>query len=384
MKNEVRFLLNPLVMVLTVAALCVVHADDESLLLEQLLTGYNKLTRPVYNRNDSIDVFLDLIIIKLVDIDVKFNIIKADTVLKQTCAFRFQPQLYNSKEVTLGLGETFDVDTGILFANFEWRILNMSTGVSSIYFFMDLGMKSIAHFTLELERSFPYYLMMVIIPSTTMSLLSLCTFWLPPDCGERISLCFSLLVALSVYQLLVADLVPTNSDGPSTLSIFIMSNMLIVCSTIVWSILMVNLQKNASTEHLPPLCIRKILSNKCCTPRRHKHKSAEMTLECLPHVYENKAEVCDDDTLDRNRMNSENSRRKRVDVSEPNDGKQETEMERARKHQRYQEKQKALDAAYYWSSLVKFIDRTLFIVYLIGFIILLLYYIILPAHGYRH
>ncbi|XP_077990669.1 neuronal acetylcholine receptor subunit beta-3-like [Glandiceps talaboti] len=399
MDKNIRLGLKPLIVVLTVTAICVVHGDDEAALLDELLSDYNKLTRPVDKRNDSVEVVVDLVIVKIVNVDIKHSTIKADVIFKQiwndkrlswnssdhnhvnylyvppdkiwfpniilsntfdgqispsipplvklhssgtvictsigslqshcylelkyfpfdrqTCSFRFVPHLYNSKEVTLSLVDRFDIEGGILFINFEWEILNTSAHVAST-FFITLDLQHTATFIIEMERKYHYYLMMIVVPSTVISFLSLCSFCLPPECGERLSLGFSLLVALSVYQLLVGDMLPSNSKVPAALGMFILYNMLVVSSTIVWSILMINLKKYATMGYIPPSCIRKVLSNKCCHPgqrkRRELNMGTDINLPSPSQSYVNEVEVWGDETMDTNIMTSRNPQREEVKV----------------------------------------------------------------------
>lgn len=70
-------------------------------------------------------------------------------------------------------------------------------------------------FTLYLTRRSTFYLMNIILPCTLLSILMLLVFCVPPDAGEKISVGISVLLAFTVFLLMLADSVPrTSLDVP--------------------------------------------------------------------------------------------------------------------------------------------------------------------------
>jgi len=66
-------------------------------------------------------------------------------------------------------------------------------------------------FTLYLRRRHEFYVMNIIVPCTLLSVLVMIVFCLPPDAGEKISLGISVLLAFSVFLLMVAENIPRTS-----------------------------------------------------------------------------------------------------------------------------------------------------------------------------
>ena len=73
-------------------------------------------------------------------------------------------------------------------------------------------------FTLYLRRKALFYVMNVIVPSVFLSTLVLLVFYLPPGAGEKISLGVTLLLAFSVFVLMIADNVPNTSEAVPLIS----------------------------------------------------------------------------------------------------------------------------------------------------------------------
>ncbi|VDO87497.1 unnamed protein product [Schistosoma margrebowiei] len=67
-------------------------------------------------------------------------------------------------------------------------------------------------FTIYMRRRTLYYLFNIIFPCLWLTVLSLVSFWLPPDSGEKITLGITVLLAFSVFMLLIAENMPATSE----------------------------------------------------------------------------------------------------------------------------------------------------------------------------
>ena len=66
-------------------------------------------------------------------------------------------------------------------------------------------------FTLKLRRKTLFYTVNLIIPCVGISFLSVLVFYLPSDSGEKVSLSISILLSLTVFFLLLAEIIPPTS-----------------------------------------------------------------------------------------------------------------------------------------------------------------------------
>ena len=62
-----------------------------------------------------------------------------------------------------------------------------------------------------------------------VSALTMLSFYLPPDSGERLSLVITNLLAMTVFMLLVAEVIPPTSDAVSIISTFYSCCIFEVC-----------------------------------------------------------------------------------------------------------------------------------------------------------
>ena len=73
------------------------------------------------------------------------------------------------------------------------------------------------HFNINLKRKPLYYVMNIIIPTAVLALLSAMTFVVPAETGERLALGVTILLAFSVFMLILSDNTTQASDNPPAL-----------------------------------------------------------------------------------------------------------------------------------------------------------------------
>ena len=102
--------------------------------------------------------------------------------------------------------------------NSEWILSRATSGTSSFPISLDrrrIAYLSTAMFTLELKRNPGYYLLNLIVPTMTLSMISVLMFWLPPECGDRVSFGITIMLSFTVTMMMVADVTPrSGSDLP--------------------------------------------------------------------------------------------------------------------------------------------------------------------------
>ena len=72
-------------------------------------------------------------------------------------------------------------------------------------------------FWLCIERKPQYYLLNIIVPTMVLALLLVLTFLAPVDSGEKLSVGISILLAFSVFMLLLSEITPQSSDNSALL-----------------------------------------------------------------------------------------------------------------------------------------------------------------------
>jgi hypothetical protein len=98
--------------------------------------------------------------------------------------------------------------------NGEWHVYGTSAEWGITY--LDTtNQRGYAHviFRLLLKRRYKFYIMNIVLPCVMLSVLIMIGFCLPPECGEKISLGISVLLAFTVFLLMIAESIPKTSSA---------------------------------------------------------------------------------------------------------------------------------------------------------------------------
>lgn len=96
-------------------------------------------------------------------------------------------------------------------------------------------------FYIYIRRRILYYLFNIIFPCVWLSILSLVGFWLPPDSGEKITLGITVLLAFSVFMLLIAENIPATSEMVPLIGVYLTVIMSLTSLSIILTVVVLNL-----------------------------------------------------------------------------------------------------------------------------------------------
>ncbi|XP_043928983.1 neuronal acetylcholine receptor subunit alpha-10 [Protopterus annectens] len=148
----------------------------------------------------------------------------------QQCRFTFGSWTYNGNQIDIWN----KLDTGDLtdfVENVEWEVLGMPAKKSVIVYGCCSEPYPDVTYTLLLKRRASFYIFNLLIPCVMISFLAPLGFYLPADSGEKVSLGVTVLLALTVFQLLVAESMPPSENVPLIGKYYIATMTMITAST---------------------------------------------------------------------------------------------------------------------------------------------------------
>lgn len=131
----------------------------------------------------------------------------------QQCRLTFGSWTYNGNQLDL----RNQLDSGTLtdfVENVEWEVLGMPAARNVITYGCCSEPYPDVTYTLLLRRRASFYIFNLLLPCIMVSFLAPLGFYLPADSGEKVSLGVTVLLALTVFQLLVAESMPPSESVP--------------------------------------------------------------------------------------------------------------------------------------------------------------------------
>lgn len=129
----------------------------------------------------------------------------------QICSFMFGSWSYHGYELDLS-SKINRADLSSVKENVEWIIDKAPAIRHEVYYGCCPEPYPDVTFYIYLSRKPDYYVTNIIIPSIMVTLVAALGFFLPVDSGEKVGLELTVMLAMSVFQLLIADHLPPSAD----------------------------------------------------------------------------------------------------------------------------------------------------------------------------
>jgi len=196
---------------------------------------------------------------------------------EQTCVMKFGSWTYDGFQVDLRHEEEIHspssamynaeensptVDVGIDLTEFymsvEWDILEVPAQRNvKFYTCCDEPYLDIT-FNITMRRKTLFYTVNLIIPCMGISFLTILVFYLPSDSGEKVSLSISILLSLTVFFLLLAEIIPPTSLVVPLLGKFVLFTMILDTFSICVTVVVLNIHFRSPETHTMTPWIRRV------------------------------------------------------------------------------------------------------------------------------
>lgn len=152
-------------------------------------------------------------------------------------------QTEESKQVDVG------IDLTDYYISVEWDIIKVPAVRNEKFYTCCEEPYPDIIFYLTLRRKTLFYTVNLIIPCVGISFLSVLVFYLPSDSGEKVSLSISILLSLTVFFLLLAEIIPPTSLTVPLLGKYLLFTMVLVTLSVVVTIAVLNVNFRSPVTH---------------------------------------------------------------------------------------------------------------------------------------
>ncbi|TWW68920.1 neuronal acetylcholine receptor subunit alpha-2 isoform X2 [Takifugu flavidus] len=176
---------------------------------------------------------------------------------QQNCKMKFGSWTYDKAKIDLERIEN-TVDLNNYWESGEWAIINaVGTYNTKKYDCCHEIYPDITYFFI-IRRLPLFYTINLIIPCLLISCLTVLVFYLPSDCGEKITLCISVLLSLTVFLLLITEIIPSTSLVIPLIGEYLLFTMIFVTLSIVITVFVLNVHHRSPSTHKMPRWVHSV------------------------------------------------------------------------------------------------------------------------------
>lgn len=169
----------------------------------------------------------------------------------QKCKLKLGSWAYDGFQVDVFSREN-PVDLSNFVSNGEWKLINVEAIRNVIIYPCCIEPFPDVTFIIHIRRRTLYYMYNVIIPCVMLSTLTLTGFWMRPDSGEKVTLGLTVLLAFSVFMLLVAESMPATSSFVPLIGIYLTTIMSMTSMSVILAVLTSNINhRGLKGVHVP-------------------------------------------------------------------------------------------------------------------------------------
>ncbi|XP_063782671.1 neuronal acetylcholine receptor subunit alpha-3-like isoform X2 [Pseudophryne corroboree] len=179
----------------------------------------------------------------------------------QNCTMKFGSWTYDKAKIDLVMISS-EMNLRDFWESGEWVIIS-APGYKHekkynccIEFYQDIT------YYLYIRRLPLFYTIYMIIPCLLISCLTILVFYLPSDCGEKVNLCMSVLLSLTVFLLVITEIIPSTSLVIPLIGEYLLFTMIFVTLSIVITVFVLNVHYRTPKTHTMPQWVKKIFLEK--------------------------------------------------------------------------------------------------------------------------
>lgn len=175
----------------------------------------------------------------------------------QNCSLKFGSWTYDKAKIDLLIIGS-KVDMNDFWENSEWEIVDASGYKHDIKYNCCEEIYTDITYSFYIRRLPMFYTVNLIIPCLFISFLTVLVFYLPSDCGEKVTLCISVLLSLTVFLLVITEIIPSTSLVIPLVGEYLLFTMIFVTLSIVITVFVLNIHYRTPTTHTMPKWVKTI------------------------------------------------------------------------------------------------------------------------------
>ncbi|XP_032692777.1 neuronal acetylcholine receptor subunit alpha-3 isoform X2 [Lontra canadensis] len=175
----------------------------------------------------------------------------------QNCTMKFGSWSYDKAKIDLVLiGSSMNLKD--YWESGEWAIVQAPGYKHDIKYNCCEEIYPDVTYSLYIRRLPLFYTINLIVPCLLISCLTVLVFYLPSDCGEKVTLCISVLLSLTVFLLVITETIPSTSLVIPLIGEYLLFTMIFVTLSIVITVFVLNVHYRTPTTHTMPAWVKTV------------------------------------------------------------------------------------------------------------------------------
>ncbi|XP_063735071.1 neuronal acetylcholine receptor subunit alpha-7-like isoform X2 [Eleginops maclovinus] len=174
----------------------------------------------------------------------------------QRCELKFGSWTFDGWLLDLQMKEA---DVSGYMTNGEWDLLEVPGDRHELFYDCCAEPYPDVTFVVTLRRRTLFYALNLLIPCVLLSSMTLVCFLLPANSGEKISLGITVLLSLTVFMLMVAEIMPATSDSVPLIGQYFASTMVIVGMSVVATVMVLQFHHHNPNDGNMPRWVHLVL-----------------------------------------------------------------------------------------------------------------------------
>uniref|UniRef100_A0A4W3GYK5 Cholinergic receptor, nicotinic, alpha 4b n=1 Tax=Callorhinchus milii TaxID=7868 RepID=A0A4W3GYK5_CALMI len=175
---------------------------------------------------------------------------------QQCCKMKFGSWTFDKAKIDL-VSMHSHVDQQDYWESGEWVIVSAVANHNIKKYECCIEVYSDITYSFFIKRLPLFYTINLIIPCLLISCLTVLVFYLPSDCGEKITLCISVLLSLTVFLLLITEIIPSTSLVIPLIGEYLLFTMIFVTLSIMITVFVLNIHHRSPRTHIMPTWVKR-------------------------------------------------------------------------------------------------------------------------------
>ncbi|XP_072013594.1 neuronal acetylcholine receptor subunit alpha-10-like [Amphiura filiformis] len=169
----------------------------------------------------------------------------------QRCNITMASWRYDKSRLDIVAFDDDDAKQNVYDDNGVWTLLDTNMSTTDKYYECCDHPYALLIVEITMKRNPGFYIYNIIAPCMLLSIMTVFVFRVPPESGEKISLGMTNVLALTLYQQLIAANMPPLGDEMPVIEVYFLSMIIMGCISVMTTVVILRVYHYPATQAIP-------------------------------------------------------------------------------------------------------------------------------------